>query len=227
MEQVSGSLDVRDATLPEQVDDIHLSDRNVTQAIQLLLIPEDTVDAGTCFELVVPDIVIGLLKVILLQDHRDDGAEHLCLCLVSFLSREDIGRGEVIHSICVFVGNSIEQPAGGRLYLIGLSLSHALPVTELVPLLILYDSLLKVGLAFLVLVQGELCCLDLLSADDLCQSLKAIHNTHGSLLRLCHLHLLHFILCSRTRGRLSSDHLLLKGNCRGILGGSFLLSLHR
>mgnify|MGYP003305811854 CR=1 FL=1 len=44
MEQVAGLLDVSNAAFPEQVDDIHLSDSNVTHAIHGSLIPETVHD---------------------------------------------------------------------------------------------------------------------------------------------------------------------------------------
>ena len=177
MEEMSAVLNVCDTRLPEQTQDVLGLNADVTQTIELRAIPEDTIDTGAMLQFVIGLDVIGILKLILLQDHRNDRGEHLCLCLISFLSGQDIGAGEVVHGISVFIGNGIKQPAGHRLYLIALLLSHALPVAELVPLLRLNHLLLKVGFAFLVLLECLSCLLHLLLADDLCQGSEAIQRT--------------------------------------------------
>ena len=90
MEYVLALLNVGDAALPEKVDDIDFSDRDISNAVVLVAVPENAVNAGSFYELIVPNIGISLLKVILLKNYRNNGRKSLCLVLVSFFSRKDI-----------------------------------------------------------------------------------------------------------------------------------------
>ena len=146
-------LDVRDPALPVEVQDVDPPDADVPQALQLFRIPEDTVDAGAGFQLVVHDPVIGVLKILLLQDHRQDGPQGLGLFPVPLLPGQHIGAGIVVHGLGVLVGNGVEEPAGGRLHLAARTSSDAFPVPQPVPLLIFDDPPLQVGLALPVAVQ--------------------------------------------------------------------------
>ena len=116
-------------------------------------IPEDAVDAGAGFQLVVHDPVIGVLKVLLLQNHRQDGAQGLGHFPVPLLPGQHIGARIVVHGLGVLVGNGVEEPAGGRLHLTARTSSDAFPVPQPVPLLIFDDPPLQVGLALPVAVQ--------------------------------------------------------------------------
>ena len=153
VEEVAGVLNVRDAAFPEEAEYIHLPHGNVTEAVQFLFVPENAVDAGARLQLVVPHIVVDFLKIVLLQHHRHDGAEHFRLRLVSGFPGQNVGGGEIVHGIGVLVGDGVEQPAGRRLHLILFLFAHALPVAQLVPLLVFHNAPLQIGLALFVAVE--------------------------------------------------------------------------
>ena len=199
MEEMARLLDVLNARLPEEIDDVHLLDADIAETVQLATVPEDAVYARTSLELVVPYIAVGLLKFALVKDYRDDGGQHLSLALIPLLTGQNVRGREVVHRVGMLVGNGVEQPSRGRLHILLLLLPHTLPVTELVPLLILNDPRFKVGFTLLVLLQSLIGSLYLLLADDLCQSSEAIDSTAlcSYATTLCH-HTVEFILRGRS-----------------------------
>ena len=154
IKQIPGLLQVRNAAFPVQVQHIHPAQGNVSQAALLFRVPEDPVNAGTAFELVIHHPVIDLLKVLLLQNHRQDAAQGLGQGLIVFLPGQHIGPGKIVHGLGVFVGNGVEEPAGSRFHLFLCASAHTFPVPHPVPLFILNDPPLQVGLALAVPVQG-------------------------------------------------------------------------
>ena len=92
-------------------------------------------------------------------------------------------------------------------------------MTELIPLLVVYDPSLKVGFALLVLFEN-LCSLLyrffayvlLLGSDALYATVSAntLPTEHLFLLSLCE-HSLHLAFCGGARRRLSAEHLLFVG----------------
>ena len=176
VEYITALLNVHNTGLPKEIDDVYLSDRNITESVQFGIVPKDAVHTCSRLELVVLHIGVGLLKLILIEDNGNDGRKHLSLCLISLLTGKDIGRGEIVHCGGVFIRYTVEEPCRGRLNVI-LLVSHTLPMTELVPLLVVNDFLLKVGFAFLVLVKSQSSLLHLLLADGLSQCHNAIQGT--------------------------------------------------
>ena len=142
MEEVPAALDVSNAALPEQVQDVHLPDGDVTQALHGIGIPQHGVDAGTAFQLVVTDLVVDLLKIVLLQNHRDDGAEDFGLLFVIGSPGQDIGAGKIVHGIGVLVGDAVKEPGGAGFHCLLGAGAHTLPVAQLEPLLVFNDPLL-------------------------------------------------------------------------------------
>ena len=72
MEHITALLDIRDTAFPKEVKQINLADRYITEAIELGVIPKDSVYTSTCLELIVPYIGVGLLKLVLVKHHRDN-----------------------------------------------------------------------------------------------------------------------------------------------------------
>ena len=93
------SLDIRNARLPVDIQQIHLLHGNVAQSMQLTAVPNNLVYAGAGLQLLPHSVAIGLLKLVLLQNAGHNGAEHGCLCLVPFLSWQDIGLWVALHGI--------------------------------------------------------------------------------------------------------------------------------
>ena len=90
----------------------------------------------------------------------------------------------------MLIGQRVEEPCAGGLHLL-LLVSHALPVPELVPLLIVNDALLQIGLSLLVLLQRVVCLADLLHANTRSQSAEAVlyaSNCRGGETALPHSH---------------------------------------
>ena len=72
MEKVAALLDVGNSRLPVQVEQVALYDGDITQPVELILIPEDLVSAGAGFELLPHNLVVSVLKVVLLHDAGHD-----------------------------------------------------------------------------------------------------------------------------------------------------------
>ena len=155
IEDVSRLLDVRNAAFPIEIQHVNAVDADVAQAVQLVRVPEDSVDTRTGFQLVVHDPVVGVLKVLLLQNDRQDAAQDLGQLLVSLLPGQHIGPGEIVHGFGVFVGDGIEQPPRGGLHRASRPPAHTFPVAHPVPLLVLNDPPLQVGLALPAAVQDH------------------------------------------------------------------------
>ena len=122
-------------------------------------------------ELFPPVIRIRLLEAVALQHHGQHGAELLGLVAVTLLPRQHVRLRVIVHGVGVLVGNAVEEPARGRRRLetralvLGELGAHDLPVPDLVPLLILDEPLLQIGLAALVLPEGVRGLLYLFGAD--------------------------------------------------------------
>ena len=155
-EQVAGLLDVGDARLPEQFEQVDLPDVDVAQAVLLLGVPKHTVGRRAVFELVPPVVRISLLIVVVLQQDGQDGGQRPCALLVAALPGEHHRLGVVVHGVGVLVEDGVEQPGGGGLRafpLFPLVPADGLPVAQLPPQLILHDARLQAG--FPLLVAGE------------------------------------------------------------------------
>ena len=100
-------------------------------------------------------LIVGVLKVLLLQNDRQDAAQDLGQFLVSLLPGQHIGPGEIVHGFGVFVGDGIEQPPRGGLHRASRPPAHTFPVAHPVPLLVLNDPPLQVGLALPAAVQDH------------------------------------------------------------------------
>ena len=141
-EQVRRLLNVLHARCPVQHQQIHALDADVSQPAPQHRVPEDALHAGTGLELAPPCIAVHLLVVALLQHRRDHLGKGLCRFLIVRRSRQHVRLRVVVHGIRVLVGNAIEQPPAGRLWL---SLHHlvlvVLPVPHPEPQLVFNDPL--------------------------------------------------------------------------------------
>ena len=153
VEHIFRLLNVADAALPVKIQKIHPGDGNVPQATQLVPIPEHAVDAGAGNELTVPDPVVDLLEIAVIQNHRQHRRKHLGLGLVGSLPGQHIDAGEIIHCIGVLACNGAPKPTGDRFHLRG-GLAHTLPVAQLVPLLVFHHPLFQIGLPRPVALEG-------------------------------------------------------------------------
>ena len=139
-EQVAGLLDVGHARLPKQLEQVDLPDVHVAQAVLLGAVPEHTVGCRAVFQLLPPVVRVGLLVVVVLQDDRQHGGQHLGALLVAALAGEDHRLRVVVHSVRVLIQNAVEQPGRGRLrpsvlrvVRALLALADGLPMAQLPP----------------------------------------------------------------------------------------------
>ena len=182
LEQVAALLDIGDPRLPEQVQRVTAPHGDVTQAAQLLLIPEHAVDAAAALDLLPPAVAVGLLEGVLLQDHRQDLAERFGLLLIVRGPGQAVGFRVVVHGVRVPVEHHVHQPAAG-----GLGhrvLTESVPVAHLPELLVLHDPLLQILFALLVLHQrghrlGDLLLADLVHRRHVRR--QALHGPHAAL----------------------------------------------
>ena len=79
-----------------------------------------------------------------------------------------IGPGKIVHGLGVFVGDGIEQPPRGGLHRASRPPAHTFPVAHPVPLLVLNDPPLQVGLALPAAVQDHPGGPDLFRPDLYC-----------------------------------------------------------
>ena len=154
-------LNITDPRLPEEADGINAADGDIL----LFPVPKNAVDAGAAAKLVVGDVGIGLLKIVLLQNHRQHLAEPFRQRPILGLPGQQQGSGEVVHGIGVLGADGVEQPAAGRLRVLpaGAATGQIIPVAQLVPLLVGDEALLQRRLPGLVFLQnstghGDLLC---------------------------------------------------------------------
>ena len=166
-EQIPALLDIRNARLPKQVQQVDVPDLNVTQPVVLLAVPEHTVSSRAVLQLLPPVVGIHLLEMVVLLHHGKDLAQHLCALLVALLTRQHNRLRVVVHRVCVLVLDGVEQPCRSGLGLrrcrldllaasvhpLGLALADALPVPQLPPQLIVDDAAFQIALSVLVLCQ--------------------------------------------------------------------------
>ena len=156
-EEVAAGLNVGDARLPEQVQQVELAHGHVAEAVAPGAVPEHAVGRAPVLELVPPRIGPYLLKVRLFQHGRHDGRQCLCVRFILFAARQDHRLREAVHRVGVLRDDGIEQPRARRLHHVGPLLAPAvaqvLPVPQAVPLLIGDDARLERALAVLVPAQ--------------------------------------------------------------------------
>ena len=87
------ALDVGDARLPEEVQEVDALDRDVAEAAELVGVPADAVGGGAGLELLPHRVRPGALEGVLFEDAGDDGGERLGLGAVVWLTGEDDGFG--------------------------------------------------------------------------------------------------------------------------------------
>ena len=87
MEEESTGLDIRNTRLPIDIEQVDTLNGDITQAIQLALIPYDLVNTGAGFHLLPHCIGIGGLKLVMFQDAGDNSCQFACLALIHGLSR--------------------------------------------------------------------------------------------------------------------------------------------
>ena len=86
MEEVTASLNVGNAGLPidiEQVDTLH---SDITEAVQLGFIPNHLIHARAGLDLLPHGIGIGAFEMVLFKNTRDNGGQHTRLALVAFFT---------------------------------------------------------------------------------------------------------------------------------------------
>ena len=197
--QVPALLNVRDPRLPEQFQQVDLLNGHIAQAVFLAGIPEHAVGRRAVLQLLPPVVGVGLLIVVVLQNHRQDRGEGLGAVLVAALPGQHHRLRVVVHRVGVLIENAVEQPCGGGFrrpgavrqgITLGVRLggTHAalaapdrLPVPQLPPQLIVHNAGLQVCLALFVLGQQLRRPLDVLLADGLLGAVPV--QQHGRHLR--------------------------------------------
>ena len=169
VEEILAVLNVGNARLPEQIQQIHREDGDIPQAVQLGRIPHHLVNARAGLQLRPQRIGIGILKAVLLHDHRHDGGQHLRLFLVVRFSRQDVRLWICLYAVRVLRHDDVVQPArlgaeaavkkAGILLLLRV-------VAQLPPVLRGYHAALQPCLAGFVLQQGLCQLLQLFLVDD-------------------------------------------------------------
>ena len=148
VEKVAALLDVGNARLPVQVEKVAFYDGDITQAVELVLVPEDLVSAGAGLDLLPHHIVVGILKVVLLHDAGHDLGEYVCLGPVLRLSGKQHRLRICVHRVGVLAHDDVMQPAGsaGEAINVADDVGHAallLLVVQLPPLLSGYNAPLR------------------------------------------------------------------------------------
>ena len=167
-EHIAALLDILDASLPEHIQQVDLLDVDVAKAVLQTIVPEDAVAASALLQLVPCSVIVGLLELVALKDHRHDLTQLLGMRFVALLTRQHIGFRVVVHEVSVLVGKAVEKPrrgGSGIILVAGLLRTNDLPVSDLVPTLVLYDPALQRCFGIFVLLQDLLCLLHLLLAD--------------------------------------------------------------
>ena len=156
-EEVAAGLNVGDARLPEQVQQVELPHGHVAETAAAGAVPEHAVGRAPVLELVPPRVRPHLLEVRLFQHRRYDGRQRLCVRLVSLAARQDHRLREAVHRVGVLRDDGVEQPRARRFNHVGALLAppvaQILPVPQAVPLLIGDDARLECALAVLVAAQ--------------------------------------------------------------------------
>ena len=112
MEEVTAALDILDTGLPVDVQQINTLHADVTQAVELALIPNNLVDTGAGLQLLPHSIRIGCFVLVLLQDAGDNGREHHGLSAVGLLPGQNIRLRVCRHGVRMLADDDIVQPAG-------------------------------------------------------------------------------------------------------------------
>ena len=185
VEKVPALLDVLHARLPEHVQQIHPLDGDIPQPSGLFRVPEHLVDPRPGLELLPHGGRVGLLKAVLLQDHRQDFGQDPRLLPVVRLPGQDRGLGVGVHGVGVLGHDHVVQPARGRLEaLLALGVfSFLRAVAQLPPVLAGHGAPLDAGLARLVSLED---------AGKLPQPLF-IHRQNHRLIHVALLYILRFL----------------------------------
>ena len=156
-EEVAAGLNVGDARLPEQVQQVELAHGHVAEAVAPGAVPEHAVGRAPVLELVPPRVGPHLLKVRLFQHGRHDGRQCLRVRLILLAARQDHRLREAVHRVGVLRDDGVEQPRARRFHHIGAlftpAVAQVLPVPQTVPLLVRDDACLERALAVLVPAQ--------------------------------------------------------------------------
>ena len=156
-EEVAAGLNVGDARLPEQVQQVELPHGHVAETAASGAVPEHAVGRAPVLELVPPRIGPHLLKVRLFKHGRHDGRQRLRVRFILLAARQDHRLREAVHRVGVLRDNGVEQPRARRLYhvaaLLAPAVAQILPVPQAVPLLVGDDARLERALAVLVPAQ--------------------------------------------------------------------------
>ena len=168
-EEVGGILDIGDAGLPEEVEEVHAPQADVAQTAELAAVPEHAVDGAAGLQLVPPGVAVDPLEAVVLEDHGQHAAEAAGLVGVAGLPGQHGGLGIAVHGVGVLGEDAVHQPAAagpgiGVVAAVAVFL-HLLPVAQLPELLVVDDALFQVGLAPFVLLEDLGGLPDLLPPD--------------------------------------------------------------
>ena len=144
VEQVFAFLDVGHARFPEEVEQIDLPDGYIPESVELGAVPEHAPSHRSLLHLRPARIGIGLLEIVLFEDHRHDAGQHRRLGAVVRLSWPDSRLRERRHGVRVLAHNDVEEPSRPPLWVVWIpARTHFLPVLELPPLLAGNEPLFK------------------------------------------------------------------------------------
>ena len=156
-EEVAAGLNVGDARLPEQIQQVELPHGHVAETAAAGAVPEHAVGRAPVLELIPPRVRPHLLEVRLFQHRRHDGRQCLRVRLVGFAARQDHRLRKAVHRVGVLRDDGVEQPRARWLHHVGALLAppiaQVLPVPQTVPLLVGDDARLERALAVFVAAQ--------------------------------------------------------------------------
>ena len=163
IEYVPAALDIVNPRLPEQTKQIHTTQRDVAETVELRLVPVNAVCARAVLELLPQYVGIYIVELVLLQHAGDDRREHLRDLLVAFLAGKDVRLRDALDAVRVLADDDVEQPSGRGFHAVACALFlHPFPMADFPPLLQLHDPRVKLGLSGHVAGQGRVCLVDAL-----------------------------------------------------------------
>ena len=152
-EQIRAILKVLNRRLPEQIQQVHPSERDFAHPAVRAAVPEDAVARCTILEFIPAAPVVNFIEPGALQNHGNDFAQHLRGLFVTPLPRQNRRNRHIVHEVGVLVHQAVEQPCGMRVNRRFRRAALHPIVPQAVPFLVADDPLFQHALAALVFEQ--------------------------------------------------------------------------